>query len=154
MRSTVLYSCNTSGMHDVNHAIKFGIVVYDWSNGKAIWASQVVSDEFYLDIIDSVRALNSVIKVSFNLGVLLVGAAPCRPSKERCHFHRNKVPALIVRCCFRRCCCCCCCCRRCHPHTWPSSSAVMVEEVRHVKRHQHVCVQLVFSVFSPPSHRA
>ena len=108
----------------------------------------------YHDIGSLRVALNSVIKVSFNLGVLFVGAALCRPSKERCHFHRNKVPALIVRCCFRRCCCCCCCCRRCHPHTWPSSSAVMVEEVRHVKRHQHVCVQLVFSVFSPPSHRA
>merc|ERR1719174_3579781 len=38
-RSTVLYTCNNSGMHDVGHAIKFGIVVYDWSNGKAIWAN-------------------------------------------------------------------------------------------------------------------
>jgi hypothetical protein len=38
-RSTVLYTCNNSGMHDVGHAIKFGVVVYDWSNGKAIWAN-------------------------------------------------------------------------------------------------------------------
>lgn len=37
--STVLYTCNNSGMHDVNHANKFGIVVYDWSNAKAIWAN-------------------------------------------------------------------------------------------------------------------
>ena len=26
-------------MHDVRHANKFGIVVYDWSNAKAIWAN-------------------------------------------------------------------------------------------------------------------
>eukprot|EP00658_Telonema_sp_P-2_P021045 TRINITY_DN18350_c0_g1_i1.p2 TRINITY_DN18350_c0_g1~~TRINITY_DN18350_c0_g1_i1.p2 ORF type:complete len:446 (+),score=85.89 TRINITY_DN18350_c0_g1_i1:170-1507(+) len=38
-RSTVLYTCNNSGMHDVAHAIKFGVVVYDWSNAKAIWAN-------------------------------------------------------------------------------------------------------------------
>eukprot|EP00039_Didymoeca_costata_P006126 m.87634 g.87634 ORF g.87634 m.87634 type:complete len:620 (-) comp13122_c0_seq1:133-1992(-) len=37
--STVLYTCNNSGMHDVNHANQFGIVVYDWSNAKAIWAN-------------------------------------------------------------------------------------------------------------------
>ena len=38
-RSTVLYTCNNSGLHDVGHAIKFGTVVYDWSNGKALWAN-------------------------------------------------------------------------------------------------------------------
>ena len=32
-------SQNNSGMHDVNHANQFGIVVYDWSNAKAIWAN-------------------------------------------------------------------------------------------------------------------
>eukprot|EP00035_Acanthoeca_spectabilis_P024842 m.455618 g.455618 ORF g.455618 m.455618 type:complete len:638 (+) comp20907_c0_seq1:3-1916(+) len=37
--STVLYTCNNSGMHDVNHANQFGVVVYDWSNAKAIWAN-------------------------------------------------------------------------------------------------------------------
>ena len=37
--STVLYTCNNSGMHDVHHANQFGIVVYDWSNAKAIWAN-------------------------------------------------------------------------------------------------------------------
>ena len=26
-------------MHDVSHAIKFGLVVYDWSNAKALWAN-------------------------------------------------------------------------------------------------------------------
>jgi hypothetical protein len=26
-------------MHDVRHANQFGIVVYDWSNAKAIWAN-------------------------------------------------------------------------------------------------------------------
>jgi len=38
-RSTVLYTCNNTGMHDVGHAIKFGIVVYDWSNAKALWCN-------------------------------------------------------------------------------------------------------------------
>lgn len=38
-RSTVLYTCNNSGMHDVGHALKFGVVVYDWSNAKALWAN-------------------------------------------------------------------------------------------------------------------
>jgi hypothetical protein len=38
-RSTVLYTCNNSGLHDVQHAIKFGTVVYDWSNGKKLWAN-------------------------------------------------------------------------------------------------------------------
>ena len=39
MRSTVLYTCNNSGMHNVSHAVKFGLVVYDWSNAKALWAN-------------------------------------------------------------------------------------------------------------------
>ena len=39
LNSTVLYTCNNSGMHDVRHANKFGVVVYDWSNAKAIWAN-------------------------------------------------------------------------------------------------------------------
>jgi hypothetical protein len=30
-RSTVLYTCNNTGMHDVTHAIEYGTVVYDWS---------------------------------------------------------------------------------------------------------------------------
>ena len=38
-RSTLLYTCNTSGMHDVNDAVKFGTVVYDWSNAKEVWAN-------------------------------------------------------------------------------------------------------------------
>ena len=37
--STVLYTCNNSGMHNVTHANQFGTVVYDWSNAKAIWAN-------------------------------------------------------------------------------------------------------------------
>jgi len=37
--STVLYTCNNSGMHNVTHANQFGVVVYDWSNAKAIWAN-------------------------------------------------------------------------------------------------------------------
>ena len=29
--STVLYTCNNSGMHSVEAANKYGVVVYDWS---------------------------------------------------------------------------------------------------------------------------
>jgi len=29
-RSTVLYTCNNTGMHNVKHAIEYGTVVYDW----------------------------------------------------------------------------------------------------------------------------
>eukprot|EP00051_Salpingoeca_urceolata_P027693 m.482796 g.482796 ORF g.482796 m.482796 type:complete len:583 (-) comp22669_c0_seq1:268-2016(-) len=38
-RSTILYACNSSGYHDVEEAISYGVAVYDWSNGKAIWAN-------------------------------------------------------------------------------------------------------------------
>jgi hypothetical protein len=37
--STVLYTCNNSGMHSVTAANQYGVVVYDWSNGKDIWAN-------------------------------------------------------------------------------------------------------------------
>jgi hypothetical protein len=39
-RSTLLYTCNNSGLHDVNDAVKFGTVVYDWSNAKEVWANR------------------------------------------------------------------------------------------------------------------
>ena len=35
-RSTVLYTCNNTGMHDVSHALEYGTVVYDWSNAKLL----------------------------------------------------------------------------------------------------------------------
>ena len=38
-RSTILYACNETGYHDVQQAIKYGVVVYDWSNAKQIWAN-------------------------------------------------------------------------------------------------------------------
>ena len=28
-----------AGMHNVTHANQFGIVVYDWSNGRALWTN-------------------------------------------------------------------------------------------------------------------
>jgi hypothetical protein len=37
--STVLYTCNNTGMHNVTAANQYGVVVYDWSNAKAIWAN-------------------------------------------------------------------------------------------------------------------
>jgi hypothetical protein len=37
--STVLYTCNNTGMHNVTVANQYGIVVYDWSNAKDVWAN-------------------------------------------------------------------------------------------------------------------
>jgi hypothetical protein len=39
--STLLYTCNNSGLHDVSIAKQWGVVVYDWSNAKNVrrWAA-------------------------------------------------------------------------------------------------------------------
>jgi len=37
--STVLYTCNNTGMHNVTTANLYGVVVYDWSNAKNLWAN-------------------------------------------------------------------------------------------------------------------
>ena len=37
----------SAGMHDVSHANKFGIVVYDWSNAKAIWVRKTAPCAFH-----------------------------------------------------------------------------------------------------------
>ena len=40
-QSTIAMPCNHSGMMDMTGDIgKFGIVDYDWNNGKSIWASK------------------------------------------------------------------------------------------------------------------
>ena len=33
--------CNDSGFHDVQEAVQYGIVSYDWSNAKQLWARPV-----------------------------------------------------------------------------------------------------------------
>lgn len=38
--STILYACNYSGFHNVEEALEYGVVVYDWSNGREIWANE------------------------------------------------------------------------------------------------------------------
>lgn len=38
MRSTMLYTCNHSGFHNATYAAQFGVVSYDWSNAKEVWA--------------------------------------------------------------------------------------------------------------------
>ena len=38
-RSTILYTCNASGLHNVSEAVRYGVVSYDWSNAKALWAN-------------------------------------------------------------------------------------------------------------------
>ena len=37
--STVLYTCNNTGFHNVTLANQYGIVVYDWSNAKSKYAN-------------------------------------------------------------------------------------------------------------------
>jgi hypothetical protein len=36
--STLLYTCNNSGLHDISVAKQWGVVVYDWSNAKEVTA--------------------------------------------------------------------------------------------------------------------
>ena len=38
-RSTILYTCNKSGLHNVSEAISYGVAAYDWSNAKELWAN-------------------------------------------------------------------------------------------------------------------
>ena len=45
-RSTILYTCNASAMHSVDEAVRYGVVVYDWSNAKHLWVNaQPMNDE-------------------------------------------------------------------------------------------------------------
>ena len=37
--STVLYTCNNSGYLNVTVANQYGVVVFDWSNAKDLWAN-------------------------------------------------------------------------------------------------------------------
>ena len=34
----MLYTCNHSGFHNASYAAQFGVVSYDWSNAKQLWA--------------------------------------------------------------------------------------------------------------------
>jgi hypothetical protein len=38
-RSTILYACNHSGYYDVAKAIRYGVVVFDWSSAEEVWAN-------------------------------------------------------------------------------------------------------------------
>ena len=38
-RSTILYTCNKTGLHNVSEAIRYGVAAYDWSNAKELWAN-------------------------------------------------------------------------------------------------------------------
>ena len=79
-QSTILYTCNDTGMHDVGHATKFGVVVYDWSNAKALWANAhpMNSEELLTEQCDRVLA-----------------ASPSIPGEvPRCWVYRNTIKAL------------------------------------------------------------
>ena len=43
--STILYACNYSGMYDVEEALKYGVVAFDWSNGRTIWENTKPMDD-------------------------------------------------------------------------------------------------------------
>jgi hypothetical protein len=58
-RSTFLYACNGSGMYNVSHAAQFGIVSYDWSNGKQLWANAKPMDSEQL-LTKSAEAVHAV----------------------------------------------------------------------------------------------
>lgn len=38
-RSTILQTCNDTGMHSVAEAVTYGVMVYDWSNAKELWCN-------------------------------------------------------------------------------------------------------------------
>eukprot|EP00039_Didymoeca_costata_P015930 m.277463 g.277463 ORF g.277463 m.277463 type:complete len:615 (+) comp16307_c0_seq7:50-1894(+) len=80
MRSTVLYTCNDTGMHDVNEAIRYGLVVYDWSNAKQIWANEhPMNDEELLT----------------KQAEMVLAASPSIPGEQpRVWVYRNTIKAL------------------------------------------------------------
>ena len=65
--STVFMPCNTSGMFDATIAAKWGIVDFDWSNGKQLWANQKPMDcqERLITQAAMVKAVNPDTKVAF-----------------------------------------------------------------------------------------
>ena len=44
--STILYACNYSGYHDVDEALQYGVVVYDWSNGRGMFNVRMLHVHF------------------------------------------------------------------------------------------------------------
>ena len=41
----MLYTCNSSGIHNISEAVRYGIVSYDWSNAKKLWANSQPMDD-------------------------------------------------------------------------------------------------------------
>lgn len=45
-RSTMIYICNHSGYYDTDKAVRYGVVVIDWSHAEEVWANdKPMSDE-------------------------------------------------------------------------------------------------------------
>lgn len=79
-RSTFLYTCNNSGMHSVSEAVKYGVVAYDWSNAKQLWANaKPMTDEELLT----------------KQAEMVLAADPGIPGEQpRVWVYRNKIKAL------------------------------------------------------------
>ena len=80
MRSTVLYTCNNTGFHNVTHATKFGLVVYDWSNAKALWANA--------------QPMNSEELLTKQCEAVLAADPGVPGEQPRCWVYRNTIKAL------------------------------------------------------------
>jgi hypothetical protein len=59
-RSTMLQPCNYSGYFDPAFSAKFGVVSYDWSNAKQIWANAqpMTSEELLVEQARRTKAVN------------------------------------------------------------------------------------------------
>jgi hypothetical protein len=80
--STIFMPCNDSGFHDVEEAIQYGIVSYDWSNAKQLWVnngngSQPMNDEELL-----------------TTQAEMVMAADQKPNRTKVWIYRNTIKAL------------------------------------------------------------
>ena len=78
--STVVMPCNYSGMFDPNVAARWGMVDFDWSNGKQLWANDKPQDSERLLVTqaESVKAIKPQARVLCAIPLRAVPlCAPC-----------------------------------------------------------------------------
>jgi len=63
--STIFMPCNDSGYHSVSEAVRYGLVDYDWSNAKQLWANTQPMDcqERLLEQADMVHKADPTTKI-------------------------------------------------------------------------------------------